>query len=151
VVLADASAVGRHAVAGVLTSLPDVALVREAATVDELARALRRDAPDVLVIDDRLLTEARLGLLDARLCVLVVGLDVDPSYAQRAARIGATAWIAKERADELLPEALDRARHARGRSQAWADATGPSRVQASGTSTASQLAVSTDGGSRRRA
>lgn len=113
IVLADASPVGRHAIAGVLTSLPDVALVGEAASVDELARALRRDAPDVLVIDDRLLTEARLGRRDARVCVLVVGLDVDPSYAQRAERIGAAAWIAKERADELLPEALDRARRAR--------------------------------------
>lgn len=113
VVLADTSAVGRHAVAGVLTSLPGVALVREVRAVDELARALQRDAPDVLVIDDRLLTEAQLGLRDARLCVLVLGLDVDPSYAQRAERIGAAAWMAKERADELLPEALDRARRVR--------------------------------------
>jgi hypothetical protein len=39
-----------------------------------------------------------------------MGLDDDPSFARRARRIGATAWIAKEHADELLPSALDDAR-----------------------------------------
>jgi hypothetical protein len=43
-----------------------------------------------------------------------VGLDDDPSYARRAERLGAKAWIAKEHAGELLPEALDDARRQRG-------------------------------------
>jgi hypothetical protein len=42
-----------------------------------------------------------------------MGLDDDPSFARRAHRIGATAWIAKEHAAELLPGALDDARRHR--------------------------------------
>jgi DNA-binding NarL/FixJ family response regulator len=107
VLLADPAGAGRRAVAALLRSLPDVALVAEAGTADELARALRRDAVDVVVVDDRLLTEQALAPRDARVTLIVIGLDDDPSFATRAKRLGATAWILKERAGELLPEALD--------------------------------------------
>jgi hypothetical protein len=101
--------VGRRAVAGVLRALPDVLLVAEAGTAEELAREQRQTAHDVLVIDDRLLSHPGLGPRDAGVPVIVVGLDDDPSFARRADRLGAAAWVAKERADELLPDALARA------------------------------------------
>ncbi len=116
VLFADVSGAGRRAIATVLRSLPGIALVAEAGTLEELARERRRTAPDVIVIDDRLLSASGLGPRDADLPVIVVGLDDDPSFARRAQRIGATAWIAKERADELLPDALDRARRQRAAS-----------------------------------
>jgi DNA-binding NarL/FixJ family response regulator len=110
VLLADVSGAGRRAVAALLRSLPGIVLVGEVGTPEELARERRRAAPDVVVIDDRLLAVPGLGPRDADRPVIVVGVDDDPSFARRAKRLGATDWIAKERADELLPDALDRAR-----------------------------------------
>jgi DNA-binding NarL/FixJ family response regulator len=110
VLFADVSGAGRRAVAAVLRSLPGIVLVAEAGNLEELARERRGTAHDVVVIDDRLLGGPGLGPRDADVPVIVIGLDDDPSFAIRAQRLGATAWIAKERADELLPEALERAR-----------------------------------------
>jgi DNA-binding NarL/FixJ family response regulator len=87
-----------------------VVLVAEVASADELARERPRTAPDVVVIDDRLLAAAGPHLGNADVPVIVVGLDDDPSFATRALRLGATAWIPKEHAGEQLPDALDRAR-----------------------------------------
>ena len=113
VLFADVSGAGRRAIAALLRSLPDVVLVAEAGTTEELARESRRTAPDAIVIDDRLLAAPGLGPRDADVPVIVVGLDDDPSFARRAHRLGAMAWIAKERADELLPDALDSVRQLR--------------------------------------
>jgi DNA-binding NarL/FixJ family response regulator len=107
VLFADVSGAGRRAIATLLHSLPGIALVAEAGTLEELARERRRTTPDVIVVDDRLLADSGLGPHDADLPLIVVGLDDDPSFARRARRLGATAWIAKEHAGELLPEALD--------------------------------------------
>lgn len=107
VLLADVAGAARHAVAALLRSLPDVVLVGEAGTPDELARELRRDAVDAVVVDDRLLNAQALSLRNARVTLIVMGLDDDPSFATRAQRLGASAWILKERAGELLPAALD--------------------------------------------
>lgn len=110
VLLADAPGAGRRAIAALLLSLPGITLVSEAGSLEELALERRRTAPDVIVIDDRLLGAAGLGPRDADVPFVVMGLDDDPSFARRARRIGATAWIAKEHADDLLPGALDDAR-----------------------------------------
>jgi DNA-binding NarL/FixJ family response regulator len=98
------------AVAALLRSLPAVARVDEVGSAEELAAALRRSPPDAFIVDDRLLGERGLGPRDAALPFVVMGLDDDPHYARRAQHLGAIAWIAKERADELLPAALDQAR-----------------------------------------
>jgi DNA-binding NarL/FixJ family response regulator len=111
VLLADLAGAGQRAVAKVLHALPGVDLVAEVATAAEIARELRRSVPDVLVIDDRVV--GLLGPRDAELPIVVMGLDDDPSFAVRAERLGAT-WIAKERADELLPDALARIRRDSG-------------------------------------
>jgi DNA-binding NarL/FixJ family response regulator len=116
VLLADVSGAGRRAIATLLRSLPGIALVAEAGDLEELARERRRTAPDVIVIDDRLLAGAGLGPRDADLPLIVVGLDDDPSFARRAQRLGATTWIAKEHAGDLLPEALHDAGRQRGAS-----------------------------------
>jgi DNA-binding NarL/FixJ family response regulator len=106
VVFADVPGAGQRAIATLLRSLPGIALVAEAGTLDELARERRRTTPDVIIVDDRLLAGSGLGPRDADLPLIVVGLDDDPSFARRAQRLGAKAWIAKEQAGELLPEAL---------------------------------------------
>jgi DNA-binding NarL/FixJ family response regulator len=114
VLFADVSGAGQRAIAVLLRSLPGIALVAEAGTLEELARERRRTAPDVIVIDDRLLGGSGIGPRDADVPIIVVGLDDDPSFARRADRLGATAWVAKELAGELLAGALETARPERG-------------------------------------
>ena len=105
VVLADPPGPGRRAVAAVLGGLDDVVLADIAGDDQETSIALRRCRPDVLVIDDRLLRGHALDELGATRLV-VLGVDVDPGFAARARRLGAEAWIPKDRADEELPALL---------------------------------------------
>jgi DNA-binding NarL/FixJ family response regulator len=123
VLLADVSGAGRRAIAALLSSLPGIVLVADVGSADELARERTRTAPDVLVIDDRLLAAAGPGFDHADVPVIVMGLDDDPSFARRARRLGATAWIAKECADELLPDALDRAQRRAWSPPPWPEPT----------------------------
>ena len=120
ILLADVAGPGRRAIAAVLRALPGVELVGELGAGDEIARAVARTSPDALVIDDRLVGGFALGPREAAFPVVVVGLDDDPSFARRADRLGAVAWIAKERADELLAAELERARR-------WPDGQQPAR------------------------
>jgi DNA-binding NarL/FixJ family response regulator len=108
VVFADVAGAGHRAVAELLRSLPGIVLVAEVGTTEALAREMRSSNPDVLVVDDRLVAALGSGPRDASVAVIVVGVDDDPSFAHRARSVGAIAWIPKERADELLPAALER-------------------------------------------
>jgi two-component system response regulator DesR len=108
VVLADLEGLARHALAVLLAGIDGVQLVAEAGRRSEIAAALRRTRPDVLVIDERLLVAghhvlAGLGPLHAGMRVIVIGIDDNPAFAADARRLGATAWVAKERAGEELP------------------------------------------------
>jgi CheY-like chemotaxis protein len=123
VLLADIPGAGRRAIAALLRSLPGVVLVAEVGSAEELARERPRNAPDVVIVDDRLLAAAVPYLGSGDVPVIVVGLDDDPSFASRARRLGASAWIPKEHSDDQLPDALDRARHRLSSPAAWADAT----------------------------
>ena len=99
VLLADRTGFGRVALATLISTLPRVTLIGEAGSSAELAERLLADRPDVVVVDDRLLPEnSNLGTR-----MIVVGADDDPGFADRAERHGAVAWIAKDRADSLLP------------------------------------------------
>jgi DNA-binding NarL/FixJ family response regulator len=123
VLFADVSGAGRRAIAALLRSLPGVVLVAEVGSADELARERSSNATDVVVIDDRLLPAAGPHLGRASIPVIVVGLDDDPGFASRAQRLGATAWIPKEHADEQLPDALARTRRQLSSPSAGPDAT----------------------------
>ncbi len=111
VLLADREGPGRRAIAAMMNDLDGIVLTGEAGDRAELAAELRRRRPDLLMIDDRLLCDgehvlAGLGPQLPGLRVLVLGVDDDPAFAARARRLGAEAWIAKDRADELLPALL---------------------------------------------
>ncbi len=113
VVLADLDGVARRALAALLQRLDGVALVAEIGERSGLSDAVRRHRPDVLIIDDRLLRSVEhvlmgLGPMASPPRVIVIGMIDEPAYAERARRLGAEAWIAKERADEDLPQLLDR-------------------------------------------
>ncbi len=112
VLLADRAGSARRALASTLSSVDGVVLAGEVGDHDDLAGALFRTRSDVLVIDDRLLRDgdhvlADLGTENTGLRVVVLGVDDDPAFAARARRLGAEAWVAKDRADEELPALLD--------------------------------------------
>jgi len=102
VVLADVAGPGRAALATLLAGIPGIALVGEVGDHETLESVLTETAPDVLVVDDRLLG----GAPDGTTKVIVVGADDDPGFAVRAARLGALAWIPKDSADAMLPALL---------------------------------------------
>lgn len=102
VVLADVEGMARRTLASLLREMDSV-LVREVGSGPELARALRAEWADVLIIDDRLIDVlAGLGPDGGAARMIVVGVDDDPAYAARARQVGAEAWVAKDRAYEDL-------------------------------------------------
>ncbi len=109
--LADREGSARGALAALLKGLDGVELVGESGGRRELAAALRRAQPDVLILDDRLVATGAhvlsgLGPQPGAMRVIVIGVDDDPAFAARARRLGADAWVAKDRADEELPSLL---------------------------------------------
>jgi DNA-binding NarL/FixJ family response regulator len=111
VLLADHEGVARHALAALLQGLPGIVLVGIVASLQDVADVVRHESPDVVVVDDRLLHSAShvlagTGPTRDPVRVIVMGVDDDPAYAARAQRLGAEAWIAKDRADDELPRLL---------------------------------------------
>lgn len=108
VVLADRPGIGRTALAALIADTPGLRLLAKLSDTREAVPVVRELQPDVVVVDDRLLRDDGWSAreLDARL--VVVGVDDDPGFEARARRIGAEAWIPKERADALLPLLLTR-------------------------------------------
>jgi DNA-binding NarL/FixJ family response regulator len=111
VLLADREGAARHALAALLQSLPGIVLVGIATSMQDVSVALRRHRPEVVIVDDRLLRDgshalAGTGPTSAPVRVIVVGVDDDPAFAERAHRLGAEAWVAKDRADDELPPLL---------------------------------------------
>jgi DNA-binding NarL/FixJ family response regulator len=111
ILLADREGVARQALAGLLQSLPGIALIGIVTSMEDITAVLCQQHPHVVVVDDRLLgSTAHLlaGTEPTRdpVRVIVVGVDDHPAYAARARRLGAEAWIAKDRADDELPKLL---------------------------------------------
>jgi DNA-binding NarL/FixJ family response regulator len=106
VVLADKPGIARATMALVVSGTPGLVLLAEASSLQELAAVIRHTRPDVVVVDDRLLRHDALTAAAVGSRLVVVGIDDDPAYPARARRIGAEAWVPKDRADELLPDVL---------------------------------------------
>jgi chemotaxis response regulator CheB len=105
-VLADEVGFSRTALAEVLAGTPGVELVKVMGDGPKLRDAIARLRPEVVVVDDRLLRQSDSIVRDAGVRVIVIGVDDDPAYAARAHRLGAVAWVPKERADLLLEAIL---------------------------------------------
>lgn len=108
VLYADYAGPSHTALVTLLTDLAGTELVAAVHDPELLAETVERNRPDVVVVDDRLLRHGRWTAdeLDARL--IVVGVDDDPGFVARARALGAEAWVAKDRADALLPALVRR-------------------------------------------
>ena len=103
VALADRPGLGRSALATLVSRTPGVTLVATLSDAQEIEPAVRATQPDMVVVDDRLLRDARWSAEELGTRLVVVGVDDDPGYLARARQLGAEAWVPKERADALLP------------------------------------------------
>jgi len=106
VVLADMPGVGRSALTALLGELPDVDLVADVEDAEQVVPTVLAERPDVVVVDDRMLRDQRWTAAELGARLIVVGVDDDPGFLARAQRLGAEAWIPKDRADAVLPVRL---------------------------------------------
>jgi DNA-binding NarL/FixJ family response regulator len=111
VAIADPASSARRALAALVGGIPGAQVVAEVGGRAQLGDVLRAARPDVLLIDDRLLSGAghvlqNLGPQPEAIGVVVLGLDDHPGFAARARRLGAQAWVAKDLAAEELPALL---------------------------------------------
>jgi DNA-binding NarL/FixJ family response regulator len=106
VLLADHPGFGRTALAMLLRNTPGVILVTNVAEPDQIRPAVEEFLPDVVVVDDRLMRDEPWIAQDLGTRVIVVGVDDDPGFAERARHIGAEAWVRKDQADAVLPVLL---------------------------------------------
>ena len=108
VVVADAHAGARHALASVLAAEPALELVAACADLAAASAALRRHRADGLVVATGLLRAGRgaLGPVRAETVIVVVGMDDSPAAARLVLAQGADAYVVKDRAHTGLIDAL---------------------------------------------
>ena len=110
VVLVDDHVIVRSGVRRMLEEGGEVEVVGEASDAEEAGALARRLRPDVVVLDIGLRRSSGLDLIkdlletDAR--VVVLTMQDEPAYAQRAFERGARAYVMKDAADEELLQAV---------------------------------------------
>ena len=115
VVLADDHSRVRRSLRLLLDGETDVEVVAEAHDLDTTTRSVYGHAPRVLVLDlqmpdgSSIETLRRLRTQTPDTEIVVLTMERSPAFAQRALDVGAIGFVAKDRADAELPEAVRRA------------------------------------------
>lgn len=109
-VLVDDHAIVRSGIRRMLEEGGEVDVVGEASDADEAGALARRLRPDVVVLDIGLRRSSGLDLiadlLETGARVVVLTMQDEPAYAQRAFERGARAYVMKDAADEELLQAV---------------------------------------------
>ena len=90
-------------------SEPDLAVVGEAGTLEEIEPLVAETGPDVLLLDLHMRGGASLDLIPSLAnltSVLVLTMQDDPGYARTAMRSGARGYVLKEAEDADLLQAV---------------------------------------------
>jgi two-component system response regulator NreC len=112
VVLADDHALMRSTLRLLLDGEDDVEVIAEAGDLASLVRHVDAHQPNVLVLDlgmpDGSSSEAIRQLRERApdMQIVIVTMEENPVFAQRALAAGAIGFVLKDRADEELPEAI---------------------------------------------
>jgi two-component system response regulator NreC len=112
VVLADDHALMRRTLRLLLEGEPDVDVIAEAGDLASLVRQVDGHQPQVLVLDlgmpDGSSSEAIRQLRERvpEMQIVIVTMEENPVFAQRALAAGAIGFVLKDLADEELPEAI---------------------------------------------
>ena len=113
VLIADDHALVRAGIRSLLESLPDVQVVAETGDGLEAVELVRRNPPDVILLDvtmpglNGLEVAARIVQLDVPTGVLMLSMHASPDYAARAFAAGALGYLNKDAAFDELSEAID--------------------------------------------
>jgi two-component system invasion response regulator UvrY len=111
VLIVDDHAVVRQGVHRLLSSMPDMTIF-EAATAHEALTVVRREGPDVVVLDINLEGASGLELLRrikierAASRVLMFSMHSEPIYASRAIKAGASGYVCKSASSNDLVTAV---------------------------------------------
>lgn len=111
--MADDHALVRAGIRALLESLPGVEIVGETGDGLEAVELVRRDPPDVILLDvtlpglNGLEAASRIARLGVPTRVLMVSMHASPEYAARAFAAGAAGYLNKDSAFEELSTAID--------------------------------------------
>jgi DNA-binding NarL/FixJ family response regulator len=114
IVIADDHAIVRKGLAQIVSGPGGFNLVGEAASAGELFDVMRSRAVDLLVLDLTLGDRDGIDLIKSikaefpHLPVLILSMHAEEIFAVRALRAGASGYIQKEEASEMLLEAIRR-------------------------------------------
>jgi DNA-binding NarL/FixJ family response regulator len=113
VLIADDHALVRAGIRSLLESLPRVQVVAETGDGLEAVELVRRNPPDVILLDvtmpglNGLEVAARIVQLGVPTGVLMISMHASPDYAARAFAAGALGYLNKDAAFDELSEAID--------------------------------------------
>jgi len=112
IVIADDHAIVREGLKRIVSTVPDLELVGEAANGTEVMERVRQLAFDVLVLDLSMPGRSGMELIklvkaeQPRLRILVLSMHQEMQYAVRAIKSGASGYLTKESAPALLEQAI---------------------------------------------
>ena len=112
ILVVDDHSIVRHGLASLLAREKDFVIVGEAGSYEEALEALAKQTPDVAIVDITLRDKSGLDLIrDARekypnIRYLVLSMHDESVYAEKALRAGAQGYVMKEKADEVIVDAL---------------------------------------------
>ena len=112
VLIADDHALLRRGLRQLVESIPDLEVVGEVGTGDEVLPAVLDSSPHILLLDVNMPGAGFLTIMDnlrvkaPRVCTLVVSGHAEPVYARRALRAGAAGYVSKSSAEQELIAAI---------------------------------------------
>jgi len=112
ILICDDHALVRAGLQRLLESEPDLTVVGEAASADEVIAASRQRRPDVLLLDVTMPGRSGIDAVPDVLAaspatkVLILSMQDDPAYARRAFAAGASGYLVKEAAESELVQAI---------------------------------------------
>jgi DNA-binding NarL/FixJ family response regulator len=112
IVIADDHAIVREGLKGLVAAAPDLAVVGEAGDGSEVMKRVREQDFDVLVLDLSMPGKSGMELIrwvhaeKPRLHILVLSMHQEQQYAVRAIKSGASGYLTKESAPNLLVQAI---------------------------------------------
>lgn len=116
ILVVDDHPIVRQGLSTLLAGAPDLLVVGTAATVEEALAAIPDCRPDIAVVDLTLKERSGLELIGELrkqhpgIKSLVLSMHDEEEYAERAMQAGASGYVMKEKADEVIVEALRRVR-----------------------------------------
>jgi DNA-binding NarL/FixJ family response regulator len=110
--IVDDHSVVRHGLASLLAREKGFSIIGEAAGYEDALEAMAKHTPDVAIVDITLKDKSGLDLIrDAKekypgVKYLVLSMHDESVYAEKALRAGAQGYVMKEKADEVIVDAL---------------------------------------------